>query len=161
MRNLAHLLRALIIAFACAGVLAYAAAALVTVADIIGRQVGAPIAGVVDLVQLFVVGGAWLAIPYAFMTGAHVGVDLIVEAFPKATERTLRIIAGLAAMALVALMLVYCYEAFQQQLMFGDRSQQLGIPIIWYWVPLLFGMVLSIIATALAIFNASRTQAVS
>jgi TRAP-type C4-dicarboxylate transport system permease small subunit len=142
-------------------VLAYAAAAVVTVADIIGRQVSAPIPGVVDLVQLFVIGGAWLVIPYAFLTRAHVGVDLLVESFPKATERMLRIVASVTAMVLVALMLFYCYEAFQQQLMFGDRSQQLGIPIIWYWVPLLIGMALSIIATLLAIFNVKSTQAAS
>ncbi|MCC2652368.1 MAG: transporter small permease subunit [Microvirga sp.] len=161
MRTMAHFLRGLIVVFACAGVLAYAAAAVVTVADIVGRQVGAPIPGVVDLVQLFVVGGAWLVIPYAFLTRAHVGVDLLVESFPKAAEQTLRIVASVTAMVLVALMLFYCYEAFQQQLMFGDRSQQLGIPIIWYWVPLLVGMALSMIATLLTIFTVKSTQSAS
>ncbi|QFU16101.1 TRAP transporter small permease [Microvirga thermotolerans] len=161
MKNLAHILRGLIAACAVAGVLAYAAAALVTVADIVGRQIGTPILGVVDLVQLFVVAGAWLVIPYAFLTGAHVGVDLLVESFPKAAERLLRAVASVTAAGLLALMLVYCYDAFQQQLTFGDRSQQLGIPIMWYWVPLLVGTALSIVAAVLTIVTPQRAQAAS
>ena len=160
MRRLVHSLRALLVASAVAGVLAYAAAALLTVADIVGRQMGAPIPGVVDLVQLCVLGGAWLVIPYAFLTGAHVGVDLLVESFPGAIERPLRALASLAAVGLLALMLLHCYDAFQQQRLYGDRSQQLGIPIIWYWVPLLFGLVLSIVAAALTVFFVPRSQAV-
>ena len=152
-------LRALVIVSAATGVAAYAAAALFTVGDVVGRQIGMPISGVVDLVQLCVVGGAWLVIPYAFLTGAHVGVDLLVESFPRALETLLRTIAGLAAMALLTLMFNYCYETFQQKLMFGDRSQQLGIPIFYFWIPLLYGVALSIVAAALAIIPTPRQEA--
>ncbi|HDZ37209.1 MAG TPA: TRAP transporter small permease [Marinobacter sp.] len=152
-------LRALVIVSAATGVAAYAAAALFTVGDVVGRQIGMPIPGVVDLVQLCVVGGAWLVIPYAFLTGAHVGVDLLVESFPRALETLLRTIAGLAAIALLTLMFHYCYETFQQKLMFGDRSQQLGIPIFYFWIPLLYGVALSIVAAALAIIPTPRLEA--
>ena len=144
-------LRSLVTLSAAVGVAASAAAALLTVADIIGRQLGHAVSGVVDLVQLFVLGGAWLVIPYAFMTGAHVGVDLLVELLPRPLTRALRGVAGLAAMALLAMMLYFCYATFQQQMMFGDRSQQLGIPIFYYWVPLLFGVGLSIVGIALGL----------
>ncbi|MCA1941359.1 MAG: TRAP transporter small permease [Caenispirillum bisanense] len=146
-------LRALVGAAAVAGVLAYAAAALLTVADIVGRQISLPVPGVVDLVQLCVLGGAWLVIPYAFLTGAHVGVDLVVDSFPPPVRRTLRIAASLAAVVLLALVLRQSWEAFGMQLMFGDRSQQLGIPIVWYWVPLLAGVALSILASLLTIVD--------
>ncbi|MBQ0747294.1 MAG: TRAP transporter small permease [Marinobacter sp.] len=152
-------LRALIIISAGTGVAAYAAAALFTVGDIIGRQIGMPIPGVIDLVQLCVLGGAWLVIPYAFLTGAHVGVDLLVESFPRALETLLRTMAGLAAIALLTLMFNYCYDTFQQKLMFGDRSQQLGIPIFYFWIPLLCGVALSIVAAALAIIPTPRPEA--
>lgn len=152
-------LRALVTVSAAVGVAAYAAAALLTVGDVIGRQVGLPIPGMVDLVQLCVLGGAWLVIPYAFLTGAHVGVDLLVESFPRVARQLLRVLAGLAAMGLLALMLLYCFEAFQQQLMFGDRSQQLGIPIFYYWMPLLFGVALSIVAAALAMLPQPAREA--
>jgi len=151
MRYVIPALRSLVTLVAVIGVAAYAAAALLTVADIIGRQLGYPVPGVVDLVQLFVLGGAWLVIPYAFMTGAHVGVDLLVESLPRQLTSVMRGVAGLAAMALLSMMLYFCYATFQQQVMFGDRSQQLGIPIFYYWVPLLFGVGLSIVGTGLGL----------
>lgn len=159
MNALHRALRALVAAAGFAGVLAYAAAALLTVGDVIGRQLGMPIVGVVDLVQLFVLGGAWLVIPYAFLTGAHVGVDLLVNAMPAALRGALRVIAGAAAVALLAAMLVYCYEAFQQQMLYGDTSQQLGIPIIYYWLPLLAGVGLSILAAVLSLLPAPTQEA--
>lgn len=151
MQRLLHAFRWLVVVSAGAGVTAYAAAALLTVANVIGRQVGLPISGVVDLVQLCVVGGAWLVIPYAFLTGAHVGVDLLVESMPDAVRVPLRVLASLVAIGLLILILLNCYETFQQQMMFGDRSQQLGIPILYYWVPLLYGVALSAVAAALAL----------
>ncbi|MEC9482557.1 MAG: TRAP transporter small permease, partial [Halomonas sp.] len=159
MRYLIGALRSLVTLSAAAGVAAYAAAALLTVADVIGRQVGLPIPGMVDLVQLCVLGGAWLVIPYAFMTGAHVGVDLLVESFPPRLTALLRGVAGIAAIGLLGLMLHFCYATFQQQVMFGDRSQQLGIPIFYFWLPLLFGVGLSIVGVALALVpTAARRQ---
>ena len=158
MRRIYLALRALVTISAVVGVLGYASAALLTVGDVIGRQIGLPIPGIVDLVQLFILGGAWLVIPYAFMTGAHVGVDLLVDAFPQFIEKSLRAVASLAAIGLLGLMLVSCYGTFQQQIMFGDRSQQLGIPILYYWIPLLFGVVLSIIAAAITLLPKARME---
>ncbi len=158
MKYVLQILRALVIVSAGTGVAAYAAAALFTVGDVIGRQIGMPIPGVIDLVQLCVLGGAWLVIPYAFLTGAHVGVDLLVESFPRALETLLRTMAGLAAIALLTMMFSYCYDTFQQKLMFGDRSQQLGIPIFYFWIPLLYGVALSIVAAALAIIPSPRQE---
>lgn len=146
-----RLLRMTITLGAMLGVLAYAAAALLTVADVLGRRIGLPIVGVVDLVQLFVLSGAWLAIPYAFLVGAHVGVDVLVEAFSSRWQRAVRIVASLVAVGFLSLMLVKCVDSFRQQMLFGDSSQQLGIPIVWYWVPLLIGICLSILAAALTI----------
>lgn len=158
MKYVLQILRALVIVSAGTGVAAYAAAALFTVGDVIGRQIGMPIPGVIDLVQLCVLGGAWLVIPYAFLTGAHVGVDLLVESFPRALETLLRTMAGLVAIALLTMMFSYCYDTFQQKLMFGDRSQQLGIPIFYFWIPLLYGVALSIVAAALAIIPSPRQE---
>lgn len=150
---LLRVLRAPVVAAAVLGVLAYAGAAVLTVADIVGRRFGMPVDGVVDLVQLGVLSGAWLVIPYAFLVGAHVGVDLLIESFPQRLKRTLRIAAALVAAVLLGLMLQACWDAFQQQVAFGDRSQQLGIPIFWYWIPLLVGVALSIVSALITIID--------
>lgn len=150
MRRVAHWLRRFLCAIAGLGVLAYALAALVTVADILGRQIGMAVDGVVDLVQLFVMAGAWLVMPYAFMAGAHVGVDFLVKALPARPAEMLRLLAATLAFGLLALMLWQGVLTYETRTMFGDKSQQLGIPIAWYWWPLLAGLALSLLGVILA-----------
>lgn len=159
MNSLKSLPRAVVSGLAALGVLAYAGAALVTVADVLGRRVGLPIEGVVDLVQLFVVTGAWLVMPYAFMAGAHVSVDFVLNLLPAALAAPLRILAALVALALVGLMLWYGVETFKVRTMFGDRSQQLGIPVAWYWYPLLLGLAVSLLGVLIHLFDALNKEA--
>ena len=149
MAAIATLLRTMIHAFAALGVAAYGAAALVTVADILGRRIGLPVQGVVDLVQLFVVTGAWLVMPYAFLAAAMVSVDFLRERLPAGLTLALRAVATALAFGLVALMLWQGYATFETRTMFGDRSQQLGIPIAWYWYPLLLGLAMALPAILL------------
>lgn len=159
MGQVAKLARGLVSALAVLGVLAYGAAALVTVADVLGRRVGLPIEGVVDLVQLFVVTGAWLVMPYAFMAAAHVSVDFLLDSLPRALTVPLRLLASGAALGLLALMLWQGYLTFRNRTMFGDSSQQLGIPIAWYWYPLLVGLAVSLLAVVLELATALKKEA--
>ncbi|MCK2097166.1 TRAP transporter small permease [Thauera aromatica] len=145
------LARSLVSALAALGVAAYGGAALVTVADVIGRNFDLPVQGVVDLVQLLVVTGAWLVMPFAFMSGAHVGVDFVVKALPGALRVPLQLGAAAVALALVGLMLWYGFETFDVRSAYGDRSQQLGIPVAWYWYPLLVGLTLSLLGVVLEV----------
>ncbi len=158
MKSLLRWLHAAVSGLAALGVLAFALGALITVADILGRPLGLAVIGVVDLVQLFVMMGAWFVIPYAFLTGAHVGVDLVVNALPQSLGRAARAFAALVSVALLALMLWYGYASFQTQLLFGDQSQQLGIPIMWYWLPLLAGLAVSILAALAALMMALQPE---
>jgi TRAP-type C4-dicarboxylate transport system permease small subunit len=128
------------------GVAAYAAAALVTVADIVGRRFGQPVNGVVDIVQLCVTAGTWFVIPWAFVTGAHVSVELLVARLSAGTRRALAVAAALLAAGILLLMLRYGWDAFAVQARLGDRSQQLGIPIAFYWWPLLAGQAACLLA---------------
>jgi TRAP-type C4-dicarboxylate transport system permease small subunit len=149
-------LRRLIGVLAAAGVAAYGVAALVTVVDVLGRRMGLPVDGVVDLVQLCVMAGAWMVMPFAFMTGAHVGVDVLVERMPRAPAILLRAAAMAVAVALLGLMLAYGYQTAGMRMMFGDRSQQLGIPILWYWAPLILGLGVSVLGAVLGFLSAVR-----
>lgn len=148
--------RWLVSALAGLGVLSYGAAALVTVADVIGRRFGLPIEGVVDLVQLFFIAGAWLVMPYAFMAGSHVGVDFLLNLMSRALAAPLRIAIAVLSLGLVGLMLWQGYATFLTRTMFGDRSQQLGIPIDWYWYPLLLGLAMSMLAIVLGLASSPR-----
>lgn len=154
MKQVAAYAHWLIRAMAALGVASYGLAALVTVADIVGRRIGMPVSGVVDLVQLFVITGAWLAMPWAFLSASHVSVDFLIGAIPRALRLPLRVFAALVAAGLVGLMLRQGYLTFLTRTMFGDRSQQLGIPIAWYWYPLLAGLAVSLIAIAAQLASA-------
>ncbi|TDK48138.1 TRAP transporter small permease subunit [Antarcticimicrobium luteum] len=141
---------------AMAGVTAYGAAAVVTVADVLGRRIGLPIEGVVDLVQLFVVTGAWLAMPYAFMSAAHVSVDFLLALMPDSLAVSLRLMAAALTLSLLALMLWQGFLTFQTRTMFGDKSQQLGIPVALYWYPLLVGLAASMLGVLLELHQALK-----
>lgn len=143
-------------ALAALGVIAYGLAAIVTVADILGRVVGLAVAGVVDIVQLFVLAGAWFVIPWAFVAGAHVGVEFVVDALPAALGRLIRAFAALLAGGLLILMLRYGHDAFQTQKMLGDTSQQLGIPIMYFWWPVLIGQAAAVAATGSVLIRLGR-----
>lgn len=133
---------------AACGVVAYCAAAAISVADVLGRRLGMPIVGVVDLVQLCVLSGAWLCIPWAFTAGAHVGVDFVLDRIPPGAARAFHLLAAAAAIALMALILWKSWGAWRMQALLGDRSQQLGIPMGFFWIPLLIGAAASLIAAA-------------
>lgn len=133
------------------GVAALLAAMAVTVADIVLRPLGSAVPGVVDLVQLAVMAGAFLAIPYTFISDGHVSVDLLAQNLPARLAALLRLLAALLATGLLALMLYYGWQSAWQQHAFGDVSQTIGIPLFWYWTPLLAGLALSALATLLLI----------
>lgn len=143
-------------ALAILGVAAYAAAALVTVADIVGRRFGMPIDGVVDIVQLCVMTGAWFVIPWAFVAGAHVSVDFLQARLPALAGRAVEVLAAILAGGLLLLMLRYGYQAASVQRMLGDRSQQLGIPIVWYWAPQLLGQAAAVVALVSVLWRLIR-----
>ena len=146
MRQVSKLAGWLVNGLAAFGVAAFGAATVVTVADVVGRRFGYPIEGVVDLVQLFVVTGAWLTMPFAFFTAAHVSVDFLLSVMPGPLMIPLKVLAAVGSFVLVALMLWQGYLTFETRTMFGDKSQQLGIPIAWYWYPLLIGLAVSLLA---------------
>lgn len=143
------------------GVLSYCAAAAVSVADVIGRRFGMPVVGVVDLVQLFVMAGAWLCIPWGFTVGAHVGVDFLLERMPAGAARGLQALAALIAAGLMAMILWKCLGAWQMQALLGDKSQQLGIPMSYFWVPLLVGAGASILAALAVVIRLTSGRAVT
>jgi TRAP-type C4-dicarboxylate transport system permease small subunit len=134
---------------ALAGVAALCAAMLITITDILLRNVAShTIVGVLDMVQLCIMATAFLAIPYAFMVGGHVGVDLATDPLPPRALAALKGLASLAGLAFMGAVGFYGVEQAVLQHGYGDASQTIGIPILWYWGPLILGSALSVAAAA-------------
>lgn len=129
-----------------------AAAAIVTGADVVLRHtVGSPIKGLVDLTQLAMMYAVFLSIAYGFARRAHVAVTILTEALSSKLDRILSITWWAAS---VALMAVLSYAAFEQARMvysYGDVSQNIRIPMIWYWLPVVAGLALSAIGSFWAV----------
>jgi TRAP-type C4-dicarboxylate transport system permease small subunit len=132
---------------ALAGTVAFLAAVALTMVDIGLRSVSShTVKGVVDLGQLCVMIGAMLAIPYGFATDQHVAIDMIAERFPRRVQVALRVLAALIGAAFLAGVFWFSLQQALTEHAGGDRSQTIGIPMIWYWIPFLAGVGLSVLA---------------
>jgi TRAP-type C4-dicarboxylate transport system permease small subunit len=134
---------------------------LVTIVDIALRSVSRlTVPGTVDLMQLFVMWSAPLAIPAAFLTDEHVAIDLFTKSMSPRTQRLLRMAAALMGAVVLALLARYGAEQAWREYSSGDSTQTLALPIGLYWLPLLTGLALSALA-CLALAAQAAAQLIS
>lgn len=132
------------------GVLALIGAACITVFDVLARRsIGFTVMGMVDITQLLIMTGVFMAIPYAFFRENHVGVDFITDGLPPRLLAALKSVISLAGLVFMAACGGYAWGQAALQIDIGDVSQTAGIPMVWYWAPLLIGCALSALACAL------------
>lgn len=118
---------------------------LMVTADILLRQtIGFTLPGTVDLVQLGVMASFFLALPSAFLHDANVGVEFITDPLPPQVLALVKASVALLGALFMATMTWYCAGQAWLQMGQGDRSQTIGIPIAFYWIPLLAGSLLSV-----------------
>lgn len=121
-------------------------AMLVTTADIILRKLStAGIFGAVDIVQLMIMGAAYLSIPHGFIARRHVAVSLVVDYFGRRKTALANLLAAVLATFFMGAIAWYGYGQAVMQHEYGDVSLTLGIPKLYYWIPLLAGSALSAI----------------
>jgi len=121
--------------------IALAAMMLVTVADVVLRAVAnLPIRGTFEIVELLLACTFFLALPASFLRDEHIVVD-IVDGWAPRRVALLRRIAGVLSVVLMGLMAWQGWIAARDTLVFNDVTADLAIPRIWYWVPVLAGMI--------------------
>jgi TRAP-type C4-dicarboxylate transport system permease small subunit len=143
-------------ALAVLGALCFAAAALVTVADVVLRKVGTGIIGTVDYVQLFIVAGAFLAMPYAFAEKAHVSVDIVLEILPGRARQVLLAGTGLLVFTFCCLLAWSNVGAFLRTWHSSDISMNVGIAMWLYWLPFAAGISISALAAGINCWKSIR-----
>lgn len=135
-------------AVALAGMAVLSVAIAVVIADIVMRNtVDRAVLGTVDITQLCVMACAFWAIPFAFTRGGHVRLEVGAHKMPPRMRHGLDAAAAVLGAVFVALIGVYGWDSAQLALTYGDMSQTIGIPMIWYWATLLSGCALSVLAT--------------
>ena len=127
-----------------------AAMMMITVADVSLRTLfNIPIFGTFDLVEIFLVALVFLALTETFLLENHVVVELVDLIFSARKIALLRVIAGMAGLALLIGMGVNMIQPALDMIEFDERTLDLSIPKYIHWIPILLGVVCSILAIAL------------
>jgi TRAP-type C4-dicarboxylate transport system permease small subunit len=120
--------------------LSLAAMMLVTVADVVLRAAASkPIRGTFEIVELLLACTFFLALPASFLRDEHIVVDIVDGIVPRRVP-LLKRIALVLAVALLAAMAWQGGIAARDAVAFNDVTSDLGLPRLWYWIPVLAGM---------------------
>ena len=120
---------------------------LVTIVDVTMRSVlNELVLGAVELVQLALVATVYLALPETLLRGEHITVDVVDQALSPTALRRLRRIAAIATTLLVVVLAWRTIPPALDTIEIGDLTTDLGISLIWYWLPLVVGAVAGAVA---------------
>ena len=119
---------------------------LLTVADVVLRAVlNKPVRGTLEIVELLLACTFFLALPASFLRDEHIVVDIVDGIAPRWVP-LLKRIAGMIGVVLMAAMAWQGWIGAKDTLVFKDVTSDLALPRIWYWVPVLAGMIGSVLA---------------
>ena len=125
---------------------------LLTVADVVLRATtNRPIRGMFELVELLLACTFFIALPAVFLRDEHIVVDVVDGVAPRSVP-ALKRIAEIIAVAVLSVMAWQGWKAAAETLVFNDVTSDLAIHRLWYWAPVLVGMVGGAIAAALVFF---------
>src|SRR5919108_3757617 len=134
-----------------------AALMLLTVADVFLRSFFSyPIQGMLELVELGLACTIFLALPAVFLRDEHLVVDVIDHLTRPSVVRVLDLIGALISLGVLVMMAWQMVPLARTMHEFGDVTSDLSIPRIWYWVPVLLGVVASALATLVFIVRWRR-----
>jgi TRAP-type C4-dicarboxylate transport system permease small subunit len=120
---------------------------LLTVADIVLRTFFSyPIRGMLELIELGLACTIFVALPAVFLRDEHLVVDVIDHLTRPGVVRALKVLGTLVSMVVLVAMAWRMVLQARNSYDFGDVTPDLSIPKMWYWVPVLFGVVASALA---------------
>ena len=146
------------VAAACGWLAAAALAAmmLLTVGDVLLRAFfNRPVRGTLEIVELLLACTFFLALPASFLRDEHIVVD-IIDGYARRWVPLLRRLAGMLGVLLMAVMAWQGWIAAKDTLVFNDVTSDLALPRIWYWIPVLAGMIGGCLAAAAMLFDGER-----
>ena len=131
---------------------------LLTVADVVLRAtVNRPIRGVYELIELFLTCSFFFALPAAFLRDEHIVVDVIDGVVP-ARVPLLRRMAKVVAVVTLGVMAWQSWLVAADAVAFGDITSDLALPRIFYWIPVLAGLIGSAIAALVMAVRGDRDR---
>jgi len=100
----------------------------VTCADVVGRALGHPIFGSVEIVGFMATLAVVMAMPYTHQVQGHIGVEMLVRLFSEKTQTIIDICTGIVSLILFSViswrMAVYAHTMQES----GEVSMNLELP---------------------------------
>jgi TRAP-type transport system small permease protein len=125
---------------------------LLTVADVVLRSIfNYPIRGMLELVELGLACTVFLALPAVFLREENLVVDVIDHLAPRRVVRGLDLLGGLISLGVLVVMAWQMFPLAKSMIEFGDVTSDLSIPKLYYWIPVLTGVVASALVTVVLI----------
>lgn len=132
---------------------------LLTVADVLLRWLFSyPINGMLELIELGLACTIFLALPAVFLRDEHLVVDVIDHLARPAAVRLLDLLGALISLGVLALMAWQMVPLARVMYEFGDVTSDLSIPKIYYWIPVLLGVIASALAALVFIARWRRVR---
>ena len=94
--------------------------ALGIVGDVIGRQIGTPIVGIVEIAAQSVVLAAFLTMPYVMRRGSHIRATILVSRMPELARKIFEIIGYLVGITIFGLLAYSAYGNFMTDFIAGS-----------------------------------------
>jgi TRAP-type C4-dicarboxylate transport system permease small subunit len=113
---------------------------------------------VVDISQLLIMTAAGLAIAVAFFYGKHVTIDLIDVHLPPMGRAATAALSAILSTAFIVACVWYVFGDMQTQREMNTTSATLNIPYLYFSLPLLTGLALSVVAIIAALFGAGKND---
>jgi TRAP-type C4-dicarboxylate transport system permease small subunit len=134
-----------------------AAMMLLTVADVALRAFfSLPIQGMLELVELGLACTIFIALPAVFLREEHLVVDVIDHFLKPAAVRVLDLLGAVVSLGVLVAIAWQMVPLARTMHEFGDVTSDLSIPRIYYWIPVLFGIVASALATLVFVIRWRR-----
>lgn len=119
----------------------------VTIVDVTMRvALNELVLGSVEIVQLMLVMVVFLALPEATLSRAHVTVDVVDQYVSAGTRKRLRRTAALLTGVVLTVAAWRTVPPALDVVELGDLTTDLQISLLWYWLPIIAGVVVAAVA---------------
>ena len=115
-----------------------------------------PVLGVVEIMELALVALIFIAMPGVFLRDEHVTVDVVDQVVSRKIRVFLRFFGLFLTLGFLIMMMSEMAEPAIDKLSDGEVTMTLGINRFIYWIPIIFGFVLSIPAAIWVIYLYGR-----
>lgn len=117
---------------------------------------GIPTVGVVDVMELALVGMIFFAMPGVFLRDENVTVDVVDQVVPRAVRTGLRLLGLAVTLGFLILLLVPMIPQAMHKYATGEVTMTLSINRFLHWIPILVGFAGAILATVWVLLHYLR-----